>query len=80
MANENTGQQQTPTPPAQSEERAIRESAWQVIQQGAQVFGATGVGAGGFATALHLAKARKGGGTPSEPPQPPAPPDARDKP
>jgi len=83
MADENTGQQQELEPTApQLEERAVRESAWHLIQQGAQVFEATGVGVGGFATALHLAKAGKGGGTPSQPANPPAPPppDPRDKP
>lgn len=79
MADQNTGQQETgePTPP-QLEERAIRESAWHLIQQGAQVFGETGVGLGGIATALHFAK--QGGGTPSPPTPPAPPPDSGDKP
>jgi hypothetical protein len=76
MTDENTPQP-TETSQLSPEERG---SAWHLIQQGAQVFGETGVGLGGIATALHFAKAG-GGGTPSQPAQPSAPPpDPGDKP
>jgi hypothetical protein len=67
---DNTGQQAPPTPPPtqQYEERAIRESAWQVVQQGAQVVGELGGGVGGIALAVHLAKGGGGTSPPSSPP------------
>jgi hypothetical protein len=74
MADENTGQRLTPTPPPEE-----RGSVMHAIHEGAQLFEATGLGAGGFATALHFAKAGKGGGTPSQPEKPPTRPDAGGK-
>jgi hypothetical protein len=75
MADGNTGQHQTPTPPPEE-----RGSVMHAIHEGAQLFEATGVGAGGFATALHFAKAGRGSGTPPQPPQPPTPTDTGAKP
>jgi hypothetical protein len=58
---EHPGQQ--PRREAPLEERAIRESAWQAIQQGAQVVGELGGGIGGVAAAVAVAKSGKGGGS-----------------
>jgi hypothetical protein len=60
---EDQAQPAAPPPPAQREERAIPE----IVQQGAQVIGHLGEGAGG-AAALALAVAKlKGGGGASQP-------------
>lgn len=49
------------SPSASLEERAIKEGAWQVIQQGAQVVGELGGGIGGIAAAVHVATNLKSG-------------------
>jgi hypothetical protein len=70
-----------PGPPEYTE-KALRESAWQVVQQSAQVVGELGGGIGGIAAAVHVATNLKGsGGDPPAPPpaQPPSqPPQSND--
>jgi hypothetical protein len=77
MTEQNAGQPPSSTPPS-LEERALKESAWQVVQQGAQVVGELGGGIGGIAAAVHVATNLKRGGsaatqgdTPSPSPPPP---------
>lgn len=70
MTDENTSQ--VPLGQPAEVDKSVREGAWQVVQQGAQVVGELGGGIGGVAAAVALAKAGKGGGG-SPPPQ--SPPD-----
>jgi hypothetical protein len=58
MSNEerHTHDPQVPQQPLPHDQQEIREGAWQVIQQGAQVFAEVGGGAAGFATAAHLGR------------------------
>jgi len=66
---QNNGQPPRAEPPAQ-EERAIQESAWQVAQQVAQMFGEVGGGVAGLATAANIGSKMLAGRKPSEPPAP----------
>ena len=66
--SDESNQSQDPQPeqfvqrPAASDEKAIREGAWHVIQQGAEVYGALGGGTVGFAGGAKLLKDTFGGG------------------
>jgi hypothetical protein len=53
--------------PRPQQEREVREGAWQAIQQGAQVFGEIGVGAGGIAAAVKVLGEKLGGGSTAGP-------------
>lgn len=75
MSDHDQGQAANQPGPPEYGEKAIRESAWQVVQQGAQVIGELGGGIGGIAAAVHVATNLKGpGGDPPAPPpeQPPS--------
>lgn len=72
MSDESSNDPQpAPPPPACGEE--IRESAWQVAQQAAQMFGEIGGGAAGLTGAALAAKQMLKGNSGSTPPSAPSP-------